>query len=107
MLPDDTLKKLLLESIDESMNTLGETVKATIIFILKRKFKVNLEEIIENPKAFVCALRSAVGTKGSQILENLILMKFYSKLGLKYDRNGSKEFAEYIEDACRKFRNIR
>ncbi|MEM0313310.1 MAG: NitrOD5 domain-containing protein [Candidatus Bathyarchaeia archaeon] len=104
---DVKLKRLFLESIDECMSTLGETVKATIIFILKRKFNINMEEVIEKPEEFVYALRSTIGSKGSQILENLILMKFHSKLGLKYERSENKEFAEYIGDACRKFRNIK
>ncbi|MCS7096143.1 MAG: DUF3227 domain-containing protein [Candidatus Bathyarchaeota archaeon] len=99
------MKRLLLESIDESMSTLGETVKATIMFLLKRKFNMDVQEAIEKPEEFVYALRNAIGSKGSQILENLILAKFHSKLGLKYEKNENKEFAEYIRDACRKFWN--
>ncbi|MEM1539457.1 MAG: NitrOD5 domain-containing protein [Candidatus Bathyarchaeia archaeon] len=99
---DDVLKRLLIESIDESMNALGETVKATIIFILKKRFMIDVEGVIEKPERFVYALRSILGSRGSQILEELILTKLYSKLGLKYEKDENKEFAEYIEDARRK-----
>jgi hypothetical protein len=94
--------KLLLSSIDEALNSLGESVKQSIYFHVENKFKIPREEIPENLKEFQTSLEKIFGV-GARFIEILIMKNLYLKIGipLKMNKEGELEFIEYVATAKR------
>jgi len=54
--------KLLLNAIDEALNSLGESVKQSIYFHIENKFSVTRNEIPRNLQGFQVGLEKIFGT---------------------------------------------
>ena len=89
--------KLLLNAIDEALNSLGESVKQSIYFHIENKFSVARNEIPENLVEFQRGLEKIFGT-GAQFIEILIMKNLHSKIGrpLKIE-SGPLEFVKYVD----------
>ncbi|MGB9135567.1 MAG: hypothetical protein WCC63_08335, partial [Candidatus Bathyarchaeia archaeon] len=61
-------KKLLLEAVEESLSTLGETPKQAIYYHLKEAFKIGRQEIPDKIDEFVFAIEDIFG-QGAKLLE--------------------------------------
>jgi len=96
----------MLEAVDEGLNSLGETVKATLLMLIRERFKIERNEIPYKPREFSIALRSILGNYGGKFIENLIIRCLYAKLGLGQP-SSDKEFHEHILEARRKISIIR
>ena len=91
--------KLLLNTIDEALNSLGESVKQSIYFHIENKFNVTRNEIPENLAEFQGGLEKIFGT-GARFIEILIMKKLHSKIGLPLKMESEKlEFIEYVDAA--------
>jgi hypothetical protein len=101
----DNFERLLLDAIDESLNALGETVKATVFFLLRKNFNLQKREIPHNPKRFEIAFRKMLGEKGSEVVEDLILKNLYTKLGFKHNGFNGEGFCEQLEKVRRIIKN--
>jgi len=99
--------EILLIAVDESISLLGETVKETLLFLLKKQFGIELKDISKKPKEFIYAFRAVLGSSGSKAIEDLILKSLYAKLGYTYEKSGEKDFHEYIEEAKRIFQSTK
>jgi hypothetical protein len=71
--------ELLLESIDETLSSLGESPKTAIYSYLEKSFDIKKQEIPNKTSAFSTALRKLFGS-GAKHLEVLTMQKFYVKL---------------------------
>jgi len=99
--------EILFIAIDESISLLGETVKETLVFLLKKQFGIELKDASKKPREFIYAFRAVLGSSGSKVIEDLILKNLYAKLGYAYEKSGEKDFYEYIEEAKRIFQSIK
>ncbi|MEM2341925.1 MAG: hypothetical protein QXX94_00530 [Candidatus Bathyarchaeia archaeon] len=93
--------RIVVEAVDDGLSVFGETVKATLLLLIKERFHIDNHEISEKPKEFSSALRSILGNGGGKFVENLIVRNLYAKLGLGAPEV-NKEFHEYIFEARRK-----
>lgn len=93
--------KIVIEAVDDGLNILGETVKATLLLLVKERFHIEKYEIPEKPREFSLALRSILGNSGGKFIENLIVRSLYAKMGLGPPEL-NREFHEYILEARRK-----
>jgi hypothetical protein len=98
----------LLDSIDEILRyVLGDINRQIIFDYLEEKF-CPISEIPGRLDLFSEGLNRLLGTGRGQILcsaailEHAIVERLCSKLGIKYDRNGSSAFSECI----RKLREV-
>lgn len=93
---------ILLETLDEALSTLGETVKKTIYFHLQQKFLIAKQEIPYKIDDFSDALEQIFGS-GARTLEILIMMKLHQKIKSRYRWEGPKwlvpelTFSQYVE----------
>ena len=98
-----SFEKLLLESIDEGLSSLGETCKQAIYFHLEKKFKLTKQDIPSRINDFTEAMENIFGV-GAKVLEIRIMKNLFKNMGypFPYFRTHSKkyfEFTKYIESA--------
>ena len=77
-MPNGEFEKLLVEAIDESLSSLGESPKQAILFHLENSFKIKKQEISNNIAGFDDALKKTFG-HGAYFLETLIINKLCEK----------------------------
>jgi hypothetical protein len=96
--------KILLSSIDEALNSLGESVKQSIYFHIENKFCVARTEIPENIEEFQGGLEKIFGT-GARFIEIMIMKNLHSKIGLplNMDKKEQLEFVKYVGAAKQGF----
>ncbi|MGD6934241.1 MAG: hypothetical protein ACQCN5_08550 [Candidatus Bathyarchaeia archaeon] len=102
---DDKPKKfefMLLEAIDEALNTLGESVKKSVYFHLETTYEIKRHQIPSKISEFSNALDKMFGL-GARYIEILIMKKFYPKIQITCNWQGPEyiiptlSFKEYIE----------
>jgi hypothetical protein len=75
--------RILLDSIDEALSSLGQNVKLSIYFHLENKFSVPKEDIPDRIEDFSNALEQIFGLASKQ-LEILIIKHLHQKINLNY-----------------------
>lgn len=90
-------EKLLLEAVDASLASLGESSKQAIYYHLEKGFNIKKQEIPSNIGAFSCAVEKIFGL-GANFLESLILKRLYEKAGLTGKEQSFRDltFAEIV-----------
>jgi len=96
--------KLLLEVIDESLSSIGESSKQAIYFHLEKGFKIKRHEIPYKIDDFARAIEKIFGL-GANFLEILIMRHLYEKVGQAVQLRASQDFtfAKYVTAAKRSF----
>jgi hypothetical protein len=96
--------KLLLEALDESLASLGESARQAIYFHLERKFKIKKGEIPYRIEEFTEGLEKIFGF-GAQFIEILVMKRLHERIGqpLEWDEEKELVFAEYVIAARRSF----
>jgi uncharacterized protein YaaN involved in tellurite resistance len=77
-MPNGEFEKLLVEAIDESFYSLGESPKQAILFHLENTFKIDKQKIPDKIDSFDNALKKIFGP-GADFLEALIIKKLGEK----------------------------
>ncbi len=96
-------EKLLLEAIDEQLNSLGESSKQALYFHLERGFNIKRHEIPRKTEAFATAMEKIFGL-GAQYLEILIMKNLHEKIDRRVDLSAPDlNFVEYVEAARRSY----
>lgn len=99
-----TFNKLLIEVIDDSLATLGDSAMQAIYFHLENKFKITKDDIPYRIEDFANGIEKIFGL-GARFLEILIMKNLYTKIGQPLDWSEDKElmFAEYVTAAKQRF----
>lgn len=74
-------EKVLLEAIDYSLASLGDSSKQAIYFHLEKGFSIRKQEIPRNIQAFSLAVEKIFGL-GANFLESLILKRLIERTNL-------------------------
>jgi hypothetical protein len=91
--------KLLLNAIDEALNSLGESVKQSIYFHIETKFSVSRNEIPESLQEFQGGLEKIFGS-GAQFIEILIMKNLHARVGIPLRIESKQlEFLKYVDAA--------
>ncbi len=91
--------KLLQSAVDDSLTTLGESVKQAIYFHIENRFNVSKKNLSENLEDFQFGLEKIFGV-GARFIEILIMKNLHSKIGLPLEIEGDAlEFVKYINAA--------
>jgi hypothetical protein len=96
-MPNGEFQKILVEAVDESLSSLGESPKQSILFHLENTFKIKKQEIPDKIASFDVALQKIFGP-GANFLEMLIVKKLSEKTDLDVRGLAPKEagFAETV-----------
>jgi hypothetical protein len=93
---------MLLEAIDEALNTLGDSVKRSVYFHLETTYKIERQKIPQKIDEFSNSLDKMFGL-GARYIEILIMKKFYPKIQIACDWQEPEfiipelSFKDYIE----------
>jgi len=92
-----SFEKLLLETVDEGLSSLGDSAKHAIYFHLKNTFNISKRDIPYKIEEFADALEKIFGL-GAKPIEILIMQRLYEKVGgvVQYPRYENLVFAEYV-----------
>jgi len=104
-LPQKSFNEILAEAIDDSLSSLGESVKQVIYFHLEENFHLPKEEIPDRVEEFSECLEKIFGP-GANFIKILIMKKLYKRLGrpsFYWDSSKEFTFTEYVEIARRSF----
>ncbi len=96
-MPQDNLRKILLEAVEEGLSSLGDSPKEAIFFHLEDSFKIRKDNIPTNLTEFAKALEKIFGP-GASYLEKLIVKCLYEKLELEFEEVESWDFLEYVNN---------
>jgi len=97
-LPQNNLRKILLEAVEEGLSSLGDSPKQAILFHLETSFEIRKDNIPANLTEFAKALGKIFGP-GACYLEKLIAKRLYEKLGLEFEEVESWNFLAYVNNA--------
>jgi len=97
-------ENLLIEAVDESLASLGESAKQAIYFHLENKFKIAKNDIPYRLEDFAEGLEKIFGL-GASFIEILIMKSLFEKTGQSLEWNQSKKlvFVEYVATAKQSF----
>jgi len=84
--------EIVLEAIDETLSSLGDSVRQSMYFHLEQSFCIKKDEIPERIGAFTQAIEAIFGV-GANTLETLIVTKLYEKIDEVSSTCGSKTFS--------------
>jgi len=93
----NNFSKILLEAVEESLSSLGDSPKQAILFHLEASFSIRKEHIPANLTEFAKALERIFGP-GASYLEKLIVKRLYEKLGLEFANAESLDFLECVDN---------
>ena len=97
--------RLMLEAVDESLSSLGDSAKQTIYFHLRKIYNIKKKEIPNKLEEFDAAMEETFGL-GCKFLEIRIMRHLYEKVGKMFKYKPKRQdlvFPEYINSARRSF----
>lgn len=105
-MPQNSFREILLEAVDESLSSLGDSPKQAILFHLECSFNIKKKRIPENITEFTKTLEKIFGP-GALYLEKLIVKRLHEKLGLESEEAEKWNFLEYVDDVKKNFSRAR
>ena len=96
-MPQNNLRKILLEAVEEGLSSLGDSPKQAIFFHLETSFKIRKGSIPRNLTEFAEALEEIFGP-GAFCIEKLIAKRLYEKLGLEFEEAKGWNFLECVNN---------
>lgn len=86
------------ETVDETLKQVFKEEGATVIYeFLENQSSLQLEDVADKPEVFSAALERLM-VSAAHVIEQTILNKLYSKLGLKFEEKNGYKFADYIKE---------
>ena len=73
----------ILKCVDTALGKLGENVRQSIYYYLKKDFMLERSEIPRKPEVFERALTSIFGQEGCKVIEKMILIEIRKNFRLK------------------------
>jgi hypothetical protein len=92
-------RKLLMEAVDESLSTLGETPKQAIYFHLQESFNIVKQDIPDKIDEFTFAIEKIFG-EGAKLLEIEIMRSLHEKARdtlKQYPKKDGLSFTQYVQ----------
>jgi hypothetical protein len=97
-LPENNFRRVLLDAVDESLSSLGDSPKQAILFHLETSFKLKKENIPNSLTEFANAIEEIFGF-GATYIEKLIVRNLCEKLGIQFEEMESCNFLECVSKA--------
>ena len=101
LLHNRSFEKLLLEALDETLSSLGDSSKEAIYFHLEKTFSINKQDIPYKIEEFANAIEKIFGS-GARLLEIKIMKRLYEKVGPVFKYFPERDdivFTEYVAAA--------
>ena len=90
--------EFFVEVVDETLKQIFKEDGAKVIYeFLENHSCLKLEEISDKPEVFSASLERLM-VSAARVIEQMILKKLYSRLGLKFEEKPCYEFSDYIRE---------
>lgn len=94
---------MLVEAVDDALNTLGASIKDALFYHLEATFSVKKDTIYQNPAKFADGLERIFGL-GSKFIEKMILDLISDKTSCEISPEWQmKSFAENVQEMKKEF----
>lgn len=95
-------RNILLQAVDESLASIGESSKQAIYFHIEKSFRIRKEDIPQNIDVFAEAIKKIFGV-GADFLEILIMKRLHEKIKGEFELDNISElkFVEYVNSVQR------
>ena len=92
------LDATILEAVDKSLATFGESVKQGVYFYLENKYNIGKQDIPSKIDEFVAAIEEVFGI-GAKLIEMKIMQTLYAKVNgfLYVPKRDELIFKDYVE----------
>lgn len=101
----ESFSQVLLDCVDEGLSVLGNEPRQAVYQYLATIHSLDREQIPDKVDEFAAGLKRALGG-ASRVIERLILKKLFQKIGSTFRETADFEFADYVQDAKRRFETI-
>lgn len=94
----EEFENLILEAVDESLSSLGDSAKQAIYYHLEKSFRLKREDIPHRIDEFATAMERIFGY-GGKLLQIQIMKRLHEKVGRSstlYLKEDGLFFAEYV-----------
>ncbi len=92
----EVFERSLLDAIDETLClVLSERTKEAIYTYLEKFWALKRQEIPRKPDLFAACLAKIFG-RSAPVMEKMVLKKFYSKHGMKFEEKENWSFQDYL-----------
>lgn len=92
-------REVLLSEINKGMaDIFGEETAKAVYYHLDKNYSLKLEDIPKKPKIFSKALKNMFGKVGAKVIEVSLIKNLSSKFNLKYQKQGSVKFSDYMNE---------
>jgi hypothetical protein len=101
LLPAEDFQRIMLETLDETMSSLGKKAKQSVYSQLEKTFRITKQDIPIEIETFTIAFEEVIGP-GAELLEIEIMRHLYEKIGSKFKyfpKQKNLTFTEYLTAA--------
>ncbi len=92
-------REVLIASVDDALASIGENFRRVILFHVKQRSSLTLNDIPEKPTEFTAAINEVLGEGVVRVLERVIVKRLYERLGIQFVEKSGFELADYTQDA--------
>ncbi|HZD12339.1 MAG TPA: hypothetical protein VE177_02315, partial [Candidatus Binatus sp.] len=82
-------------SIDAALSAMGPSTRETVLFYLRQKYSITLEEVPRRIEEFLKALRSILGT-GARVIEKLVIARLVETNEISLAEARGRSLAEIV-----------
>jgi hypothetical protein len=93
---DNEFNTILLEAVDESLSSLGESAKQAVYFHLETSFRIKKHEISSRIDEFTFAIED-IFEEGAKILEIQIMKRLREKIGPVFEYHSKEDDLSFID----------
>ncbi|MCW4035519.1 MAG: hypothetical protein NWF03_09170 [Candidatus Bathyarchaeota archaeon] len=89
---------VVAEAVDETLNHIFKKEGTTVIYkFLETHAKLKITQVADKPEIFSKNLHKLMSS-ATHVIEQTILRKLYSKLGIKFEEKNGYKFSDYIQE---------
>lgn len=94
----EALNRYFAEAVDNTLKQIFKEDGAKVIYeFLENHSRLKLKEVANKPEVFSATLKRLM-VSAAQVIERMILMNLYRRLGLKFEEKQGYEFSDYIRE---------
>jgi len=96
-------RDILLTAFDEGLDSIGKNFKDVILFHVKQRTSLTLDDFPAKPQEFMSAISGILGEGSVRVLERIIVTRLDEIVGVPFEEKPGRGLVEYVEEAKRVF----
>jgi len=97
----EDLRRILAKSIEEALDSLGDNIGQVIMYHLKKKHSLKMDDMIDSPESFVKALQDIFGL-GAFALEQIVVENVLRNIPVPREEVRTRRYCRLVTGLRRK-----